>query len=159
MGGIAQKFVVTKPSVPIVWPIQEGTNLTQKEVTTLEEARFSFNHLFRNNTQSLFGFQSSSSNNFHVFVVSYHNLVKPSNASCWPTTHGGKKVKRPSMFKITQHMNNWEASRLYFQCYVFPVVDVPPPEYRRIYNILFNDNQYDVTMVISDVPPSSWLDP
>jgi len=56
VGGIAQKFVVAKPLVPIVWPIQEGTNLTQKEVTTLEETRFSFNHLFRNNIQSLFGF-------------------------------------------------------------------------------------------------------
>ncbi len=28
--------------VPIVWPIQEGINLTQKEATTLEEAGFCF---------------------------------------------------------------------------------------------------------------------
>jgi hypothetical protein len=46
-----QKYVVVKPSVPIVWPIQEGINLTQKEVITLEEAGFSFYH---NCARSLF---------------------------------------------------------------------------------------------------------
>jgi hypothetical protein len=29
-------------TIPIVWPIQEGTDLTQKEVTILEETMFSF---------------------------------------------------------------------------------------------------------------------
>jgi hypothetical protein len=42
VGGIVQKFVVARPVVPIVWPIQEGINLTQKEVTTIEEVGFSF---------------------------------------------------------------------------------------------------------------------
>jgi hypothetical protein len=42
VGGIVQKYVVSKPLVPTAWLIQEGTNLTQKEVTTLEEAGFSF---------------------------------------------------------------------------------------------------------------------
>jgi hypothetical protein len=37
-----QKYVVAKPQVPTVWPIQEGTNLTQKEVTTLKKVGFSF---------------------------------------------------------------------------------------------------------------------
>ncbi len=36
MDGTTQKFVIVIPIVPIVWPIQEGTNLTQKEVTTLD---------------------------------------------------------------------------------------------------------------------------
>jgi hypothetical protein len=39
-----QKYVVAKPLVPTAWLIQEGTNLAQKEVTTLEEAGFSFYH-------------------------------------------------------------------------------------------------------------------
>jgi hypothetical protein len=52
-----QKYVVAKPLVPTIWLIQEGTNLIQKEVTTLEEARFSF---YYNHAQSLFGSQSSS---------------------------------------------------------------------------------------------------
>jgi hypothetical protein len=42
--------------VPTTWPIQEGTNLTQKKVTTLEKAWFSFDYLRKNNVQSLFGF-------------------------------------------------------------------------------------------------------
>jgi hypothetical protein len=35
VGGTLQKFVVAKLVVPTVWPIQEGTNLTQNELTTL----------------------------------------------------------------------------------------------------------------------------
>ncbi len=49
VGGIIQKFVVAKLVVPIVWPIQEGINLTQKEVPTLEEVGFSFDFLCRYN--------------------------------------------------------------------------------------------------------------
>jgi hypothetical protein len=73
--------------------------------------------------------------------MSWHNLVKLSNASCWPTIRGGKKVRWPFVFKITQqHMNNWEAGKLILQCIVFPVVDVLPPMYGQIYNILYDDN-------------------
>jgi hypothetical protein len=68
-------------------------DLTQKEITTLEEASFFFDLLLKNNVQSLFGFQFSSSNNSHVLVVNCYNFVKPTNANCWPTIHGGKEVK------------------------------------------------------------------
>jgi hypothetical protein len=122
-----QKFIIARLVVPIIWPIQEGTNLTQKEVTSLEEAGFSFDHLHRNNTQSLFGFQSSSSSNSHVLVMSCHNLVKLFNASGWLTTHGGKKMRQPFIFKITpQHTNNWEVGVLFFQCIIVLIVDVAP---------------------------------
>jgi hypothetical protein len=40
--GISQKYVVTKPLIPTIWPIQEGIDLTHKEVITLEEAGFPF---------------------------------------------------------------------------------------------------------------------
>jgi hypothetical protein len=72
--------------------------LTQKVVTILEEAGFSFNYSC---VQSLFGSQLSSPSNLHVLAMSVHNIVRSTNASCWPTTHGGKKVRRPSVFKIT----------------------------------------------------------
>jgi hypothetical protein len=110
VGGTIQKLGVARLVVPTIWPIQEGVNLTQKEVTILEEARFSFDHLCRNNAQSLFGFQSLSSSNSHVPLVNCHNLVKLFNATCWLTTRGGKKVRRHFVFKIIQHMNNWETS-------------------------------------------------
>jgi hypothetical protein len=76
VGGIVWNFAVAKLVVPIVWPIQESANLTQKDITTLKEVGFSFDRLRRNKIQSLFGFQSSSSNNSHVHAVSCHNLMK-----------------------------------------------------------------------------------
>jgi hypothetical protein len=51
-----------------MWSIQKDTNLTQNELTTLEEARFSFDCLRKSNAQSLFGFQSSYSSNSHVLA-------------------------------------------------------------------------------------------
>jgi len=40
--GTSRKFAVARLVVPIVWPIQKGTNLTQNELITLEEVGFSF---------------------------------------------------------------------------------------------------------------------
>jgi hypothetical protein len=108
-----QKYAIVRPLVPIIWPIQEGINITHKEITTFEEAWFSFDHLRKNNTQSLLGSQSSSSNISHVPTMSGHNLVRLSNASYCLTTHGGKKVKQPFIFKVTQqHTNIWEVGIL-----------------------------------------------
>jgi hypothetical protein len=79
--------------------------------------------------------------------MSGHNLVTSSNASCWRTTHGGKKVKQPFIFKLTQqHTNNWEVGILFRQCTIFPPIDVLPFRYGQIYNILSNDKQYNVTI-------------
>ncbi len=39
-----------------------------------------------------------------------------------------------------------EASILLTQCTVFPPIDVPSPRYGRIYNIISNDQRYDVTI-------------
>ncbi len=36
------KIIVARLVVPTIWPIQEGINLTQKEVTSLEEVGLSF---------------------------------------------------------------------------------------------------------------------
>jgi hypothetical protein len=38
----------------------------------------------------------------------------------------------------------WEVSILFLQCIIFPTIDVLPLGYGQIYNILSNDNQYDV---------------
>ncbi len=48
----------------------------------------------------------------HVACMNAHNIMESIDASCWPTTHGGKKVRWPFVFKITQHTNNWEANIL-----------------------------------------------
>jgi hypothetical protein len=148
IGGTSLKFVVAKLVVPTVWPIQEGINLTQNELIILEEVGFYFDHLHKSNSWSLFGSQSSCSSNSHVpTIVNCPNLVRPFDASCWPTTCGGKKVRWPLVLKMTQqHINNWEASILLLQCIVFFVVDVPSPRYGQIYNILSNDKCYNVTI-------------
>jgi len=55
--------------------------------------------------------------------MSAHNIVRLANASYWPITRGGKKVRPPSVFKITQqHINNWEANILLTQCTIFPLL-------------------------------------
>jgi hypothetical protein len=41
--------------MPPIWPIQEGINLIQNELITLEEARFFFDYIRKSNVQSLFG--------------------------------------------------------------------------------------------------------
>jgi hypothetical protein len=74
-----------------------------------------------------------------VFVVSCDSLVRLIDVNCWPTTHGGKKVTQPSMFKITQHHTiNWEVSMLFLQSTIFPAFDVSPLGYGRIYNVISN---------------------
>ncbi len=75
-----------------------------------------------------------------------HNPMKLFDVSCWPTICGGKKVSRSFVFKIIQHTNNWEAGRLFLQCTIFLVVDVLSFDYGQIYNIISDDNQYDVTI-------------
>ncbi len=44
VGGSLKKYVVACPHVSIVWPIQHGVNLTQKEVSSLEEDGFMFDY-------------------------------------------------------------------------------------------------------------------
>jgi hypothetical protein len=52
VGGATRKYAIARPLVPTIWPIQEGTNLVQNEVTILKEAGFSFDC---SHVRSLFG--------------------------------------------------------------------------------------------------------
>jgi hypothetical protein len=55
-------------------------------------------------------------------------------------------MKRPFVFKITQQHKIIGKLALLLQCIIFPVVDALPPGYGQIYNIIFYDKQYDVTI-------------
>jgi hypothetical protein len=44
-----RKCAIIRLIIPIIWPIQEGINLIQEEVITLEKVRFSFDCLCKNN--------------------------------------------------------------------------------------------------------------
>jgi hypothetical protein len=86
--------------------------------------------------------------------MSAHNIVQPTNASCWPIIRGGKKVKQAFVFKIThQHTNNWEVGILLTQCTIFLAIDVPSPRYGQIYSIFSNDKGYNV--IIGNYPRCS----
>jgi hypothetical protein len=63
-----RKCVIARPQVPSFWPIQEDTNLTQKEVTCLEEARFFFDHQHKNNACNLFGGEPFRVSNCQVLI-------------------------------------------------------------------------------------------
>jgi hypothetical protein len=94
INGTLQKIAIVRHVVPTIRPIKEGTNLTQNELTILEEVGFSFDHLRESNIQSLFGSYYSCSSNYHVpIAVSCPSLVRPFDTSCWPTTRGGKKMR------------------------------------------------------------------
>ncbi len=82
-----------------------------------------------------------------LVIVSCFSLARLSDASCWSITCGGKKVRRLSIFNLTQqYTNNWEANILLFKCIVFLIVDVPLLGYGHIYSILSDDKEYDVTI-------------
>jgi hypothetical protein len=54
VGGSLKKYVVACPHVSTVWPIQHGVNLTQKEVSSLEEDGFMFDYEHKKDPYSLF---------------------------------------------------------------------------------------------------------
>jgi hypothetical protein len=58
MGGSRRKYAVDRLLMFTLWPIQEGTNLIQDEVTRLEEASFIFCEQCRCFLSNLFGNES-----------------------------------------------------------------------------------------------------
>jgi hypothetical protein len=44
VGGTSRKYAFDRPTLPSLWLVQEGTNLTQIEVLTLEEVGFLFSN-------------------------------------------------------------------------------------------------------------------
>jgi hypothetical protein len=40
VGGTSKKYALDRPTLPSLWLVQEGTNLTQIEVVALEEVSF-----------------------------------------------------------------------------------------------------------------------
>ncbi len=123
--GFSQKYVVVRLHVLIVWHVQHGLNLNQKEVSYLEKVGFLFGFEHKNNPQSLFKGEPSTSSNFQVPSTYTLNVIKLAYVSSWPTFCCGKKVRRPLMFKLMQrHTNNWEADKLFSPSTSLPLVDV-----------------------------------
>jgi hypothetical protein len=106
--------------------------MIQKEVSFLEEAGFLFNSKQCTNPRSLFRDEPSTSSNFQVPSTCRLDVIRPTDANIWPTSHCGKKVRRPSMFKLMQqHTNNWDADKLLIPSSP-PLVDVQALGYGQI---------------------------
>jgi hypothetical protein len=69
-----------------IWLVQHGINLIQKEVSSLEDVRFLFDFKHRNNPQSLFRDELSTSNNFQVLSTYTLNVIRSTYANNWPTS-------------------------------------------------------------------------
>ncbi len=83
MGGKVQKLAIIRPIVPTLWPIQEGINLTQKDVTTIEEVGFPLTTC----VETMLKVYLASNLliqviNSHVLLVSCHSPTKLFDASC-----------------------------------------------------------------------------
>jgi hypothetical protein len=65
---------------------------------------FDFKH--RNNLWSLFKGEASTTSNYQVPSTHTQNFMRLVDANNWPTFDCGKKVKRLSMFKLTQQIEN-----------------------------------------------------
>jgi hypothetical protein len=147
VGGSSRKHAIAWLHVSTIWPIQHGVNLIQKEVSSLEVARFMFDSEHMKNPWSLFRGEPSTWSNFQVPSTFTPNVIRPTDANNWPTTHCGKKVRRLLVFKLTQqHTNNWDASKLLSPSIGLPRVNVHSLGYGRIYNILYGHKRFDVTI-------------
>jgi hypothetical protein len=118
--------------------VQEGTFLTQDEVTTLEEPGFFLSEKPKCHPINLFCDDAS-------FLVN-----KPMNAYTWQKTQNGKFFCHALVFKIsTQQQNKREAERVFLEN-ILPPTNVPSLGYGRIYRIIScpteNCKQYEVTI-------------
>ncbi len=81
-----------------------------------------FDSKCRKNPWSLFRGEPSTSSNFQVPSTFTPNVIRPIDASSWPTSHCGKKVKRLLVFKLMQqHTNNWDVDKLFNPLPVCPL--------------------------------------
>jgi hypothetical protein len=80
VGGTRRKYCVDRPLLPSTWPMQVGTNLTQFELTTLEEAGFIMCETHKCVPQTLFVNENTTPHN------------QPIDLEAWPKTCNNKPI-------------------------------------------------------------------
>jgi hypothetical protein len=80
VGGTRRKYCVDRPLVPSMWLVQVRTNLTQFEVTTLQEVGFVMCETCKCVTQTFFANESTTPCNQHV------------DLEAWPKTRNNKPI-------------------------------------------------------------------
>jgi len=89
VGGIGRKYAIGRLIVPSLWLVQEGTNLTQDEVTTLEEVSFFLSKKPKCHPKNLFDDDA------------YLLVNKLADANNRPKIRNGKNIHHGSIFKIS----------------------------------------------------------
>lgn len=139
-------YVIDKPEIPTIWPVQIGTKLTREEILSLEEAGFQLEEQKELSPRKLFGGHTTN-------VMDTINRPKPANPNDYATTRFGKPVRRNMGVPTIDHRNKWESARN-VKAQIRNVVEVPYPGLGRIYTIesgIFpKQKEYQVT--ISNFP-------
>ena len=171
--GTRSKYVMHYPIVPNVWPIKEGTNLSQAEVDGLESAGFMLeeDHLLpskgiEGDKEDVHPPKEKSSDAFHwsnpIYAPSEPvDGPRPPKASgdYRPTMRDGKKsknVSEPSPEHVAKFVNS-----ITTDCSVVKYVKVPYPGYGVVYTIhtagsIAKQQLYEVT--IGELPAGTDLD-
>jgi hypothetical protein len=118
--------------------MQEGIDLTQDEVTTLEEASFLLFKKLKCHPRIFFTDDAS---------LLVNKLVDANN---WPKIRNGKNIHCASIFKIsTQQQNKWEIRHVLLANILLPT-NVPSFKYGKICRITLgqieNHKQYEVAI-------------
>ncbi len=88
VGGTRRKYCVNRPLVPSMWPVQVGTNLTQFEVITLEEAKKNLFEARKCVPQTLFANESTT-------------CSRLANPKAWPKNHNNKPIQQATTLKFS----------------------------------------------------------
>ena len=121
------QYVIDKPEIPTIWPVQIGTKLTREEILSLEEAGFQLEEQKELSPRKLFGGHTTN-------VMDTINRPKPANPNDYATTRFGKPVRRNMGVPTIDHRNKWESARN-VKAQIRNVVEVPYPGLGRIYTI------------------------
>ena len=96
--GTRRKWVLSVPSVPEVWPVKLGTNLTCKEILSLENAGFRLPQRKEMTPTRLF--------QDHPLPVDLASYTTPAYPDEYPTRRSGKLIRRNKNAPSTKHANN-----------------------------------------------------
>jgi hypothetical protein len=116
--GTKRKWVVSRPAVPEVWPVKLGTNLSCKEILSLENAGFRLPQRKEMSPARLFQDQALSVD-LSIYTI-------PAYPDEFPTRRSGKNIRRNKKAPSTKHANNC-ASALSFRGTVRKLCMLPAP--------------------------------
>jgi hypothetical protein len=118
VGGTSRKYAFDRLTLPSLWHVQVGTNLTQ--IVALEEVGFLtsekprcslVNHVGDDNFALVSQPSTCAPWNLFGNGLSAH-VYKPSNLNAWPKTRNGKKIQCPNTFKLSiLQKNKWDVGR------------------------------------------------